>query len=118
MKKSLLYISLSLAASLAHSAPPVATLSWTPAYFRVDGSPIVGPSTFTIYAGQGSGKEVQVLTGVAGSPINMDAVSGQTWCYQVTQVEVATGAESARSIEVCKTFPTSPPAVPTGVTVK
>ena len=118
MKHLILAIALLGAAAGVLAATPTATLSWTPATTRADGTLLTGASYFAVYAGA-SGAEVLLRTGIAASPIVIAGVLGQTTCFQVTQIETATGLESERSAEVCKTFATPiPPAPPTGVAVK
>lgn len=99
----------------AHAA--VITLSWTPSLTREDGS-IVGPVMFAVYGGAGSGNEVLLQTGIKGNSATFTVVAGQAWCFQVTEIEISTGAESLKSTEACKTFPPSLPNVPTGITIK
>lgn len=106
-----------LAPLLALAAAPTASLSWVPATLRADGTPLVGTPFFNIYQGA-SGAEVLAQSGVTSTPLTVTGTAGATVCFQVTQIEVSTGAESARSIEACKAFAVSPPAAPTGVTVK
>ena len=99
-------------------AAPTATLSWIPATTRADGTPLPsGTPFFNVYAGA-SGAETLLQSGVTGGSMTLTGVAGATLCAQVTQIDVSTGAESARSIEACKTFPASPPNAPTGVTLK
>ena len=118
MKKLITLAALLATATVTLAATPTATLSWTPATTRADGTPLSGPSYFAVYAGA-SGAEVLLRTGIAASPVVIAGVLGQTMCFQVTQIETATGLESERSPEVCKTFATPvAPAAPTGIAVK
>lgn len=99
-----------------------ATISWTPAVTRADGSTLTGTPFFNLYQGP-SGAEVKVLSGLTTPSVVVTTglPSGSTVCFAVTQVEAATGLESSLSIEACKTFPAlppSPPSPPTGVQVK
>jgi hypothetical protein len=114
MKK--LILALALLAAQAVQAAPI-TLSWTPALTREDGS-AVGPVMFAVYGGAGSGNEKLLQTGIMASSATFQVVAGQSWCFQVTEIEISTGAESLKSAEVCRTFPPSLPNVPTGVTIK
>jgi len=109
---TLLLLSLPAQAQAANTA----TLSWTPATTHADGSPLVGTPFFNVYQGA-SGKEAKVQNGVALTSVLLSSLPNGTTCWYVTQVEVATGLESAPSAEVCKTFVTLPNP-PTGVTVK
>jgi hypothetical protein len=101
---------------VAFGAAPTATLSWTPAGSRADGTQ-VGPSFFAVYSGT-SGAEVLLKTGIAVPNLLVTGVAGTTICYYVTQIETSTSAESMPSPEVCKSFAVSAPNSPTGVTIK
>ena len=107
---------------LAFAAPPSSVLTWTPATTRVDGTTISGVLTFNVYRGVGAGNEstTPYLTGLTGTTYtdSTGIANGTTVCYQMTEVETATGLESARTNEACKTFPASPPSAPTNLTVK
>lgn len=116
LKRSLVF--LALLPLLAHAAN-TATVTWTPATTHADGSPIIDAPTFNLYQGP-SGAEVKVQSGLTSPSVVVTAglSSGTTVCFAVTQVETATGMESAMSIHACKTFQASAPNAPTGVQVK
>jgi hypothetical protein len=81
-------------------------LSWTPSTTRTDGTTITGPLSFTVYQGP-SGAEVKAFQWILGSTLTVTTglAAGTTVCWQVTETETATGLESARTPEGCKTFP-------------
>lgn len=109
------------APTLAQAAPLSAVLSWPPSTTRTDGTPITGPVTFTVYQGP-SGAEVKTFSWILGSTLTVTTglASGTTVCWQVTETETATGLESARTPENCKTFPAvaTPPNAPAPASVK
>lgn len=118
----LLLLSLFALPAMAQAAPPTATITWVPATTRTDGTTITGPVTFNLYRGVGNGGEAAApyQTGLTGTTFTdtVGLLNGTTECYQMTEVETATGLESARTNEACKTFPASPPSAPTSLTVK
>jgi Fibronectin type III domain len=118
MKRELLFHALLLATSSAFAAN-TATLSWTAPSAHLDGTPITGALTYSIYQGVGVGstKTKASTATTTTSTISTGLNSGTTYCWQVTAQE-GTGAESAMSNEACKTFPASPPQAPTGLTAQ
>lgn len=102
---------------LAHAAPNTAALSWTAPTTHEDGSP-VGALTFNVYQGlSGQAKSLVGNVGTVTATISSGLLGGRTYCWHVTAVETATSLESGPSNEACKTFPPSPPAAPTALTV-
>jgi hypothetical protein len=105
----------------AATAPLSAVLTWTPSTTRTDGSTITGQVTFTVYQGP-TGAEVQLVNFILGSTLTATSglAPGATVCWQVTETETATGLESARTPEACKTFPAAvtAPNAPAPVTVQ
>ena len=105
------------------ATPNSAVLTWTPALTRTDGTTITGALTFNVYRGVGAGGAVAsttpYLTALTGTTYTdtTGLAGGTTVCYQGTEIETATGLESARTNEVCKTFPQAPPSALT-LTVK
>ena len=112
---------LAWASSPVYAATPnQAVLTWVPSTTRTDGTTITGPVTTNIYQGA-TGAEVllqSVPAGTATITLTAGLANGTTVCWVATAVETATGLESARTNEVCKTFPQAPPSAPTGLTVK
>lgn len=89
---------------------PVATLTFTPPTTNLDGTPVNGPLTYTLYEGASSGAETKAATGITASPylVNSGIKGGTTVYFELTAVD-ANGNESPRSNEACKTFPVAPP---------
>ncbi len=108
-------------AHAATSGTGTATWSWTAPTSFTNGTAIPSTDviTYNIYTGTGGpGSEASTPTQAAISGLTVTTsgyAPGQTVCGQITAV--VNGLESARSSEVCKTFPV-PPAAPTGLKVQ
>lgn len=106
---------------LAMAAPPLATISWTPAYTRTDTSSIPqtpGALVFTVYQRRtDQGPTYSVTYHATASPLVLTSglVGGKTYCWAGTETEVATGLESAYTNEACKFIP--PTTAPTSITI-
>lgn len=98
--------------AFAQTVPNQAVLSWGAPTAHVDGTAITGAVSYNVYQGVGTGgTKTKVATVTAAtSTINVGLLSNTTYCWEVTAFEGASGPESARSNEACKTFPASPPA--------
>lgn len=118
IKGMLLYAAFFFASAFvqAWAVGPSATLTWVAPTLNTDGTPITLPITYNVYQGA-SGAEASVQTGVSGLTVTLTAglADGATVCWQLTTV--AGGVESARTNELCQTFPKATPNPPTIVTV-
>ncbi len=119
------FLALLLLAPLLALAAPSATVSWVPSVTHADGTPLTGPVTFNVYQQGPTIGGVQspyglVLTGITANSVTLSTglpASGSV-CFEVTEIETATGLESASSIAICKTIVAIAPSPPTGVAVK
>ena len=108
------------ACSVASSGTPSAVLTWSAVISNVDGTPVVGPVTYSIYQGpKGAEAATPVATGI--SALTWAATTGlspgTTVCWEATAVSGA-GIESAKSSEVCKTFAPEVPSAPANLAVQ
>lgn len=86
-----------------------ATITWTAPTQNVDGSTITEAVTYNLYQGaQGSATKPRVATGLTAGSRVVSGLPAGTVCFEVTAV-TASGGESAKSNEGCKTFPFSAP---------
>lgn len=99
----------------ASGAAPTATLTWPAPTTNTDGTPIATPLTYQLYQGTTSGGETEVATAITATSdiINTGLLDSTTYYFEITVTD-ANGNVSARSNEVCKTFPAG---VPNTVTV-
>lgn len=123
MKNITTFLPLALVSLGAIAAPNQAVLSWTAPTTHTDGTPIGGTETltYTVYQGLQGQPKVKGPTGIAGLTVTISSglLSNRTYCWELTATSSADPSiESARSIEVCKTFPASPPEPPTNLTVR
>jgi hypothetical protein len=95
---------------------PTITLTFTAPTTNTNGTAITLPLTYTVFQGATSGSEVQVASGLTGSPIvvNTGLTAGST--AYVYLVVVDANGDSVPSTEACKTFPAAAPAIPNPVT--
>jgi len=96
-------------------AAPTATLTWTAPTTNTDGSAIATPLSYNLWQGTSSGGETQVATGITSTTdtINTGLADSTTAYFEIVVVD-AHGNMSAKSNEVCKSFPAG---VPNAVTI-
>ena len=96
--------------------PRTAKLTWVAPTKDVEGGDIIGPITYTVYAGVKGSAKNEVVRGLSAVTYTVAALPPGETCFEVTAN--TEGGESARSSEVCKTFPIPRPAAPSSVVVQ
>lgn len=95
------------ACSLASSAQPSVTLTWTAPTMYTDGTPIPATQAITYIINQGpSGQEAKFAEGVSGTTwTSTSGLSpGTKMCWTVIAVDAQQGTQSVPTNEVCKDF--------------
>jgi hypothetical protein len=112
--KKLFFVLIAFFSLPIFAAAPSAVLTWTAPTLNTDGTTITGAITYSVYKGA-TGAETFFTAGITTTATTLAGTPGTTQCFQVTAV--VNGVESAKSNEVCKSFPNPVPAAPTGLTV-